>query len=305
MSSKAGLRESRAISGENARPQGTADARSPTRRHAETSAVRNEALVERDSVGCGRWREQQLGTDPTGMLKAVSASNGPPVSPVDWSEYQRIRPTRVETSFVALRLLTFRPRDANYTGLELKGISPTRWLLSFLPRHQRLLGAAAAGPALWRAIVKSFDDDPDAFALCAFLREPFPPATLAKACASWIVPLRKLALGNPGDAVPHGVSPSRATKLARILLSLWAVYPPDLVRDAARTAYCRSRPYHAHDAVACALVHPDVDAASILESHLSDGRRERGAKSRKKTWQLRRWASFHGLVSTVLENTSD
>ena len=30
-----------------------------TGRHAETSAVRNEALVERDSGGCGRWREQQ------------------------------------------------------------------------------------------------------------------------------------------------------------------------------------------------------------------------------------------------------
>ena len=61
-------------SGENARPQGTADARSPTRRHAETSAVRNEALVERDSVGCGRWREQQELSDRRGTRRRPSTA---------------------------------------------------------------------------------------------------------------------------------------------------------------------------------------------------------------------------------------
>ena len=74
MSSKAGLRESRAISGENALPQGTADARSPTRWHAETSAVRNEALVERDSGGCGRWREQQQLSDRRGTRRRPSTA---------------------------------------------------------------------------------------------------------------------------------------------------------------------------------------------------------------------------------------
>ncbi len=45
-----------------------------TRRHAETSAVRNEALVERDSVDCGRWREQQQLSDRRGSRRRPSTA---------------------------------------------------------------------------------------------------------------------------------------------------------------------------------------------------------------------------------------
>ncbi len=45
-----------------------------TRRHAETSAVRNEALVERDSVDCGRWREQQELSDRRGSRRRPSTA---------------------------------------------------------------------------------------------------------------------------------------------------------------------------------------------------------------------------------------
>ena len=45
-----------------------------TRRHAETSAVRNDALVERDSGGCGRWREQQQLSDRRGSRRRTSTA---------------------------------------------------------------------------------------------------------------------------------------------------------------------------------------------------------------------------------------
>ena len=62
------------IRGETALRQGTAAAPSATRRHAETSAVRSDALVERDSGGCGRSREQQELSDRSDSRRRPSTA---------------------------------------------------------------------------------------------------------------------------------------------------------------------------------------------------------------------------------------
>ena len=53
---------------------GTAAAPSATPRYAQTSAVRSEALVERDSAGSGRCREEQELSDGRGTRRRPSTA---------------------------------------------------------------------------------------------------------------------------------------------------------------------------------------------------------------------------------------
>ncbi len=67
-------RESGAISRENRPAQGTAAAPSPPSRHAETSAVGSDALVEGGLVGSGRSREQQQLSERSGSRRRPSTA---------------------------------------------------------------------------------------------------------------------------------------------------------------------------------------------------------------------------------------
>ncbi|UWP83143.1 hypothetical protein [Dactylosporangium fulvum] len=122
---------------------------------------------------------------------------------------------------------------------------------------------------------------------------PIPPHLLATVHAE--------AHGEPGDPVWPGLFPSTRAKLARLALARWREYPAGVVLRAAEHAYGRYRShydgsYHAHDALACALVHPDVDAVALADRYGGHHRGERGWKSRRKTWQLLRWARRHGYL---------
>ncbi|MFD0579378.1 hypothetical protein [Dactylosporangium darangshiense] len=109
--------------------------------------------------------------------------------------------------------------------------------------------------------------------------------------------VREIALGEPGDPVRHGLFPSYPTKLARLALAAQGEYDAAVVLAAAERAYEPGRPYHAHDALACALVHPGIGAgerAGLVERYAGHGRNRRGWRSRK-----RRTASSFGAVGTV------
>jgi hypothetical protein len=66
--------------------------------------------------------------------------------------------------------------------------------------------------------------------------------------------------------------------------------------QAAQRAYHSSRAYHAHDALACALVDLRIDAGPLLRAYLGDTARQRGWRSRRKTWALARWAQQYGYL---------
>jgi len=67
-------RESGAISGEKRPAQGTAAAASPPSRHAATSAVGSDALIEGDSGGSRRCRKQQELSERSGSRRRSSTA---------------------------------------------------------------------------------------------------------------------------------------------------------------------------------------------------------------------------------------
>jgi hypothetical protein len=190
---------------------------------------------------------------------------------------------------IAGRLAVLRPRDCVYFCYEVTDAVAAVAALSALPASQRLLAGVAAGPVLWSAVRAVWGDDAVAQALMDYLRGPFPPPRGVPVFpAEWWDPLRDIALGQPGDPVAHGVFPSTPTKLARLALARCGAYPAAAVLRAADRAYARDRRYHAHDAVACALVHPDLDPTGLVDN--LSGRQERGWRSRRKTHRLLAWA---------------
>ncbi|MCY1065146.1 hypothetical protein OV090_10260 [Nannocystis sp. RBIL2] len=213
-------------------------------------------------------------------------------------EAWRARLPRLTGISMLARLATLRPRDADYVVLEIDPGGPWTALLEAVPATQCLLGAAAAGPNLERALAARLGDDATARALCELLAGPFPPVRpLCPLDDGWRPRLRPLALGRPGDPVDHGLFPSRTSKLARLLLAAAGDYPTDVVLQAARDAYARGRPYHAHDAIACALVCAGAPARTLLRERLRDTRAQRGWRSRKQTHTLGRWAQRAGYLS--------
>ena len=143
--------------------------------------------------------------------------------------------------------------------------------------------------------------------------ETFPPSSL------WLWPiltpadlqwLEREACGAPGSLVWPGLFPRLHQKLARLLLASAGHYDPHIVLAAARNAYApdrgallpqkprETRQYHAHDAFACALVHPKI---SIEERHAlaleTLAPSSRGHRSRRKTWAILRFAFSNGFLT--------
>jgi hypothetical protein len=166
-----------------------------------------------------------------------------------------------------------------------------------LPGWRFLLAASLAGPNLWKAMQRVWENDPHALALVWFVREPFLPSRPIPALPEpWLSDIQALALGAPGEPVAHGLFPSRITKLARLILAHAGSYPAELVLSAGRAAYGRDGSYHAHDAVACAVVHPELDARALLEAYANHTRVTRGWRSRRKTHRLLVWAQRAGYL---------
>jgi hypothetical protein len=210
----------------------------------------------------------------------------------------RARLPRLTGMRAILRLVTLRPRDADFVVLEVDPGAVGSSLLRLFSPQTCLLAAAAAGPNLQRALAVRLGDDATSWALCQLLAGPFPPARpLCPLDATWRERLRPLALGRPGDPVEHGLFPARATKLARLLLAAGGDYPADEVLLAAREAYARGRPYHAHEALACALVCAGAPARALVRERLRDTKAVRGWRSRRQTHALGRWARDFGYLA--------
>lgn len=175
--------------------------------------------------------------------------------------------------------------DAPSVIAELRSIAPGR----------RLCAAALANEELLDALCASFGGTTEADLVLAYTREDFPPGGQIPTprAPDILRGLYELAEGRPGEPVPHGLIPSRLTKLARLSLAAGAHHPAAEVVEAAISAYSTG-PYCAHDAVACALIHPGVDQEQrlALAKTLWSWALERcGWRSRKKLLALLRWAA--------------
>jgi hypothetical protein len=203
-----------------------------------------------------------------------------------------------------------RPRDIEFRHLasvravldHLTVADPRRLaqVLGDIAPAQLLCAARLAHPDHLPVLHAAFDYASDAPALFSYLAGDFPPSgdIPVPRDARIRAGLIGLADGLPGDAVSHGVFPSPITKLARLSLASTGYFPRSEVLDAARSAYDTRHPYCAHDAVACALVHPDVsvgeriDLVAQLAALGPDGRAARGWRTRKKFWRIVRWAGL-------------
>jgi hypothetical protein len=130
-----------------------------------------------------------------------------------------------------------------------------------------------------------------------YLKCGFPPERLVPVVESrWLNPLGELAEGSPGQAVTVGVIPSTTTKLARLALARNGSYRKDIMIDAVEHAYDPGRPYAAHDALACALVHPDVDATPYVDRYVLSPVHRSGWRARRKRNRLVGWAVANGYL---------
>ncbi|GAA3228381.1 hypothetical protein [Actinocorallia longicatena] len=182
------------------------------------------------------------------------------------------------------RLSALDPRLCDHAVFELAEPHP----LTLTPT-QHLLAQTAAAPVLLSVLESTAASD--VLRTAAYLRDAFPPTTpFPPLPPALLGPVHDLSQGLPGTPVAHGLFPSRVTKLARLLLSRHALHPAAAVLAAALSAYAPSRPYHAHDALACALVHPGIPPAAFLPGLPT----RRGHRSRRKTTRLLTWAHAHG-----------
>lgn len=161
----------------------------------------------------------------------------------------------------------------------------------------RLLAAGHGGPVMVAAVRRTFGEDPGAWAVAGYLGDTFPPEGQIPVVPPALVPaVREIAMGEPGAQVRHGLFPRFTQKLARLALAAQDEYPADLVRYMAEHAYDPVRPYHGHDAVACALVHPGVDAADLVHRVINRNLAGRGWRSRRKTNRLLAWGRRRGYL---------
>lgn len=151
--------------------------------------------------------------------------------------------------------------------------------------------------------------------LAAFLQHsPFPPqGALPDVIDADIDALQVVANGLPSEPVWPGLFPRPAAKLARLLLSAHGFFDPTELRRHAGTRYGGDlgrrlgpkdrRRYDAHDAFACALVHPGIsaqDRAALVRDLLCATNRRRGWRSRRKSWAILRWAVQTGFLDASL-----
>ncbi|TWP47993.1 hypothetical protein FKR81_30475 [Lentzea tibetensis] len=233
------------------------------------------------------------------MTIVVPGPDGRPLAVVvHGHEGNRSSLVRMSDEADVRRVLTaVRPRDCDFVCYDVTDPEIARPVLPELPASRRLLIGGVAGPSLLTALRACWRDEPGAPELAAYLADFFPPAQPVPVLAPrWVEPLREIALGDPGQPVAHGLFPSTPTKLARLALARTAVYPADLVRDAAAEAYGAhrskyQRSYSGHDAFACALVHPEVDAGPLVERYTRFTRHQHGWRTRHKIHALVRWAA--------------
>jgi len=146
-----------------------------------------------------------------------------------------------------------------------------------------------SGPGLFDALRTAVGYHTSLWTLADYVRGGFPPVDPIPSIPSgYLEAVQELALGGPGDPVASGLFPSPATKLARLVLASEREYPADVVRRAAEHAYDSGRPYFAHDAFACALVHPEVDAGDLAERY--------GSLKGRKIHRLLAWARRTGYL---------
>ncbi|WP_141811065.1 hypothetical protein [Nocardia bhagyanarayanae] len=221
--------------------------------------------------------------------------------PMEWLSDSAIR-----AAFSGLRPRDVEFREYAYYPAALDKITvadPQRLslLLYDVADAQLLCAARLAQPAHLTALHAVFGHTAGARAVFSYLACDFPPALDIPAPDNprILAGLITLADGMPGDAVSHGLFPSPITKLARLCLASIGHYPPTAVLDAARGAYDVGRSYCAHDAVACALVHPEISVTerADLIRHLAAadpyGRAVRRWRARKKFWRIaRRYSSI-------------
>ncbi|MFB9178390.1 hypothetical protein ACFFX1_09655 [Dactylosporangium sucinum] len=189
---------------------------------------------------------------------------------------------------VERQLLALEPRACDFRVFDVADPVAAWAVLPGLPVERLLLAGTAAGPALLPLLRSALGYDPAVQELLGFLRQRFLPDGAVPPVPARVAPaVRSFALGAPGDPVAPGLFPGRVTKLARLALAAQGGYPAEAVRAAAEHAYDGGRPYHAHDALACALVHPGVDGVALAARHEGSSR---GWKSRRKTARVLAWA---------------
>ncbi|GAB3855468.1 hypothetical protein ACFPIJ_59720 [Dactylosporangium cerinum] len=193
-------------------------------------------------------------------------------------------------------LAGLRPRDTGFWTVDVAEPGAAWAVVRELPLDRLVLAGVAAGPGLLELVRAALGYDPGAQEFLTYLRGWFPPAgDVPPVPARLLDAVRGLALGAPGEPVAHGLFPSTVTKLSRLALARHRVYPAGVVLEAARRAY--SGPYDAHEALACALVHPDVDTDALVWQHT---RRGRGWRSRRKTNRVLAWGRRHGYLAEPL-----
>jgi hypothetical protein len=188
-------------------------------------------------------------------------------------------------------LSRLRPRDCDFSLYEIDTAAVAGPVLDRLSMAQRLMVGVAAAPILAGAVDAAMAGDLWALRLVDYLKCGFPPERPVPVLESrWLAPLGELAQGSPGQPVEHGLFPSTITKLARLALARSGCYRAATVIDAVEHAYHPGRAYYAHDALACALVCPDVDAAPFVDRYVRDPDRRLGWRARRKRNRLVAWA---------------
>ncbi|MFF5229124.1 hypothetical protein [Dactylosporangium sp. NPDC000521] len=196
-----------------------------------------------------------------------------------------------------------RPRDTGHWGLDVDGGAAEAggaWaVVRELPLERLTLLGVAAGPELEKLVRAAYGYDPGAQELLTYLRSAFLPAGDVPPVPERLLGVvRGLALGAPGEVVEHGMFPATVTKLSRLALARQGEYPAEVVVRAAEGAFAGA--YHAHEALACALVHPGVDAAAAAVLVWASERQRRGHRSRRKTARVLAWARRHGYLAEPL-----
>jgi hypothetical protein len=190
-----------------------------------------------------------------------------------------------------------RPRDCDFFIYEIDTAAVAGPVLDRLSITQRLMVGVAAAPILAGAVDTAWAADPQALRLVDYLKCHFPPERSVPMLESrWLAPLAELAQGSPGQPVTHGLFPSTVTKLARLALAHSGCYPAAAVLDAVEHAYDPGRAYHAHEALACALVCPDVDATPFVDRYVRNPVRRPGWRAMRKRNRLVAWAVDNGYL---------
>ncbi len=194
------------------------------------------------------------------------------------------------------KLPSLRPRDCDYVALDVTfGWGLFAYLATVSP-VACLLGASVAGPELREGLVRRLGGDHEANAACAFLSGSWlpegPVPHVGEPLVSW---LEEIALGFPGEPVVHGKTPSRVTKLARLLRAKAGAYPRKRILEAARNAY--EGEYNAHDAVACAFVAYPGEALRVAGELVAS--RTKSSSIRKQTAEVVMWARRAGYVEAL------